>query len=165
MFTPETLFKWNVEQLLRCHQDPSPHNLFSSVGPLRRILLDERPLIHSANGKTRLKILFISSDTPDLPRPWLRKTMNLDTFLKEPVMHLSGTPITVRDTINYVRNYAGLEHKNAPDAEALQKLESASLTVRLGGAPAALFGLRTVIGLTLTGCMPLYEKLKELEPG
>jgi hypothetical protein len=163
MFTPEVLFIWNVEQLLTYHDKPTPENLFSSVGPLRRILLDETPLIHLANRKTKLKIVFISSDTPDLPRPWMRKTMSLETFLKEPVIHFSGTAITVKDAINYVRNYAGLEHKNEPDTDVMRAAEIGGIQFRLAGMPSVLYALRSVIGLTLTGCMPLYEKLKELE--
>lgn len=87
--------------------------------------------------------------------------MNLDTFLKEPVIHFSGTTITVRDAISYVRNYAGLEHKNDPDTDTMKAAESGSSQFQIGGMPAILFALRSVVDLALSGCMPLYEKLKE----
>jgi hypothetical protein len=89
--------------------------------------------------------------------------MNLDTFLKEPVIHFSGTAITVKDAINYVRNYAGLEHKNEPDTDVMKAAEIGSMQFRLAGMPSVLYALRSVTSLTLTGCMPLYEKLKEIE--
>jgi hypothetical protein len=169
MFTAESLFIWNFEKLIRCHENPTQENLFESVGPLRRILLDPK-LMHLANRKTRLKLHFIIYSDPEMrinydPKihpstPEIIKTMNLDEFLKHPLMQASGTDITVKDAIDYVRNYAGLEHKDEPDSDALRAAQNVNW-LGIGGMPAILYSLRGAVSLTLQGCEPLYDKLKE----
>jgi hypothetical protein len=168
MFTPESLFIWNIENLIKYHDNPTPENLFLSVGPLRRILLDKTPLIHLANRNTKLKIIFtvvdpeirLGAPQPASSSPRILKTMNLAEFLQHQLMQFRGTDITVKDAIDYVRNYAGLEHKNEPDTQAMKAAENVN-AFQFGGAPAILFCLREAISLTLRGCEPLYGKLKE----
>ena len=171
MFTPEQLFIYNYEKLIQCHENPTPTNLFEAVGPLRRILLEG--FFHNANRnlKPRLKPVFTVYSDPEMrinydPKihpstPEILKTMNLKEFLKHPLMQFMGTDITVKDAINYVRNYAGLEHKNEPDTDALKAAQNVN-AFGLGGVPAILYCLREAISLTLRGCEPLYEKLKQL---
>ena len=173
MFTPEALFIYNYEKLIQCHGNPSQTNLFEAVGPLRRILLEG--YFHNANRnlKPRLKPVFIVYSDPTMrinydPKihpstPEILKTMNLKEFLQHPLMQSRGTDITVKDTINYVRNYAGLEHKNEPDTAALKAAEYVNW-IGLGGVPAILYCLRGAVSLTLGGCEPLYDKLKEQQP-
>jgi hypothetical protein len=166
MFTAEQLFIWNVEQLLIYHKNPTPENLFASVGPLRRLLLDETPLIHLANRSARLKFLFVMEDPPDFPIKRPRKEMNLDKFLAEPIAYIQGQWVTVRDLISYVRNYAGLEHKTTPDTDAMKALEASGTSgILIGGMPPNLYSLGPIIGITLHACRLLYKKLKENEPG
>jgi hypothetical protein len=101
MFTPESLFIWNIEHLIKYHDNPTPENLFSSVGPLRRILFDKRTLIHLVNRKTRLDIIFTVVD-PEIrlgapqTAPSILKTMNLAEFLRHPLMQFMGADITVK---------------------------------------------------------------------
>lgn len=170
MFAPEALFIYNFEKLIECNDNPTQRNLFEAVGPLRRLLLDRTPLIHLANRNAKLKVRFNIWSDPTMrinydpnihpSTPELLKSMSLDEFLKHPVMSSRGTDITVKDAIDYVRNYAGLEHKNEPDTDALKAAEWVNW-IGLGGVPAILFSLRKVISLTLLGCAPLYNNLKE----
>lgn len=170
MFTPETLFIWNFEKLIQCHENPTHENLFKSVGPLRRILLDHPSLTHLANRKTKLKFHFIIYSDPEMrinydpnihpSTPEIIKTMTLAEFLKHPLMQFMGTDITVKDAIDYVRNYAGLEHKNEPDSDALRAAEDVNW-LGIGGMPAILYCLRGAVSLTLQGYEPLYDKLKK----
>ncbi|WP_166293817.1 hypothetical protein [Bradyrhizobium sp. 2S1] len=126
MFTPEQLFIYNFEKLIRCHDNPTQENLFESVGPLRRLLLDHPSITSLANRRAQLKFRFTIYSDPTMrinydPKihPSTReiiKTMTLDEFLRHPLMQFRGTDITVKTAINYVRDYAWLEHKNEPES-------------------------------------------------
>jgi hypothetical protein len=97
-------------------------------------LLDHPSLTHLANRKTRLKFHFAIYSDPEMKLNYdpqvhpstseIIKTMNLDEFLKHPLIQFRGTDITIKDAINYVRNYAGLEHKNEPDTDALKAAQN-----------------------------------------
>jgi hypothetical protein len=170
MFTAESLFIRNFEKLIQCHGNPTQENLFESVGPLRRILMDHPSIVDLANRKERLKFRFNIYSNPEMrinfdPKihpstPQLIKTMNLTEFLKHPLMQFMGRDITVKDAINYVRNYAGLEHKNEPDTDASKAAQNVNW-LGLGGMPAILYCLKSAVSLTLGGYEPLYDKLKE----
>src|SRR5438874_9941998 len=97
MFSAEQLFMWNLEQLLIYHNNPTPENLFASVGPLRRLLMDETPLLHLVNRKLRVKVIFVMEPPEGLPpmERFARKEMNLDKFLTEPIAYVRGQWLTV----------------------------------------------------------------------
>ena len=138
MFPPEALFVWNINELQQILANPTPENLFAASGRLRQLLLDEQPLLHQANRNVREKISFVVTVHPALPDHLNRglvfsqvadglspkmapphlstKALNLDNFLKEPVMEINGQKLTVRDVIKYVANYAGYVHKGTPAA-------------------------------------------------
>ncbi|WP_420970436.1 hypothetical protein [Bradyrhizobium sp. B120] len=169
MFTPEQLFIYNFEKLIRCHDNPTLENLFEAVGPLRRLLLDHPSITSLANRRAQLKFRFTIYSDPTMrinydPKihpsiPEIIKTMTLAEFLRHPLMQFSGTDITVKTAINYVRDYAGLEHKNEPDSDTLRAAQNVNW-IGLGGMPAILYCLKGAVSLTLQGYEPLYRKLK-----
>lgn len=184
MYSPEQIFVWNVDGLREATKNPTILNLFSASGKLRLLLMDEHPLIHQVNRKLRMKLRFEVITYPDISefmdlpiflhfspispnRAWPhteRKSLSLDHFLKCQIMQMDGKRLTVGDVIKYVANYAGAVHKGPPDTPETQALETAS-GLLLAEFPMVLYAMRDIAEVGLTGCIPLYLRLRSDGPG
>ena len=107
---------------------------------LRKLLLDEQPLVHRANRSRRFKLKFLMYDDqppegiegwgpgyflwPDPKnqsgRPIVELT--LDQFLSRPTLVAFGHIITVRDLIKFMANYEGAVHTTVPNDEKTKAL-------------------------------------------
>jgi hypothetical protein len=185
MYSPEELFIRNLDALKAILGNPSEQGLFDSARLLRQLLVDENPLLHQVNRAIRLKISFhvntLIPDPPGLPQPVFRqvadgispslvpkvssKKVNLDTFMKSPILQIEGEWATVLDVIKYVANYAGAIHKSTPDTPMTKSLEAVGRSIEVGGVPSVLRSLLGIVDVTVRACQPLYMKLKETRSG
>jgi hypothetical protein len=181
MFAPEVLFVRNIDGLRAILKEPSADRLFDSAHLLRQLLVDGNPILHQANRAARLKITFfvnrVQPDPPGLPEPVFRQiaegispslvpkpepqALNLDGFLRHPVLQIQGDWATVRDIIQNVANYAGAVHKSTPDTPMTKSLEAVGRAIEVGGVPSVLRSLFGIIDVAVRGCEPLYARIKE----
>ena len=185
MFSPEYLFVRNIDNLKEILKNHSADGLFESSRLLRALLLDENPLLHQVNCTIKLKITFMINptdpDPPGTPEPTFRQradglspslvpkgptqTVNLDGFLKHPILLVNGQWATVRDVSQYIANYAGAVHKSTPDTPMTKSLEAVGQAIAVGGAPSVLRSMLGIIDVAIRGCQPLYITIKAKWPG
>jgi hypothetical protein len=162
--TADELFLLTFEDLEeRVALGRGEYDALMSAWLLRKLLLDEQPLVHRANRSRRLKLKFRMCDDqppagiegwgpghflwPDPEnqsgRPIVELT--LDQFLSRPTLVAFGHIITVRDLIKFMANYEGAVHTTVPNDEENEGPVGYAMgrnTCRAGG-PVRRLHLRT----------------------
>jgi hypothetical protein len=139
--TAEELFLLTFDDLEeRVALGRGEYDALMSAWLLRKLLLDEQPLVHRANRSRRLKLKFRMYDDqppegiegwgpgyflwPDPKnqsgRPIVELT--LDQFLSRPTLVAFAHVITVRDLIKFMANYEGAVHSTVPNDEKTKAL-------------------------------------------
>lgn len=139
---------------------------------LRKLLVDERPLVHEVNRSRRVRLRFhVRSPDPEYApeRTILRivgsslvptpsspsEELNLDRFLGRQVMVAWRRRYTVADVIKHVANVSGGVHAGEPKSRAELHLEIADRLVEHGGLPAAAGQVRAIAQVVLIAMEPL----------
>jgi len=135
------------------------YEILGASSLIRKLLLDEHPLVDQANRHFRLKVLFEVTDPiplppggptpifetvqdgldPDSAPPWLPRTsLRRDQFLAHVLAKVDGHEYTVREVVLFEANVMGGVHAGSPrDAKeaALRRVEE---TLAVGGLPSSL---------------------------
>ena len=143
---------------------------------LRKLLLDDSPLIHQVNQDRKLKISFIVNDRqppigdkslvfwsmadgfdPDTSVPHLRKPLevNKDQLLKRQIMIINGETITVLDLIKFLNNVQGGVHAGRPENIKETTLQEAQKYLGIGGLPAGIRSILSISRVVIKGLEPL----------
>jgi hypothetical protein len=139
--TADELFLLAFEDLEeRVALERGEYDALISAWLLRKLLLDEQPLVHRANRSRRLKLKFrMYDDQPPegiegwgpgyflWPHPENQSgqpivELTLDQFLSRPTLVAFGHIITVRDLIRFMANYEGAVHTTVPNDEKTKAL-------------------------------------------
>jgi hypothetical protein len=151
------------------------YDLIRAAGLLRQLLLDPTPLMHKVNRTYRRKIRFEVLDTrveppgsPSLawqnPDPSLWPgartiTVDLDGFLRIPILTTQGARATVRDLIRTCANVKGGVHLgkvNTPEEGTLIDWDRA---IRLLGEEPSLRAISGVCRVVLRALHPLTQDI------
>lgn len=148
-------------------------------GLLRKLFLDKNRLIDQIKNK-KDKVRFIVNESkiisspikpdfwsiedgldPNTAVPGLhnQKIVNIDNFLKTPVMLVDGNLITVRELIKQIAHIEGAVHSGRPTSNKETVLKECSRTFGIGGLPAGIRLLRAIARVALKGLEPLKQKL------
>lgn len=154
---------------------------------LRKLLVDEVPLVHQVNQKRRVKIVFAVAENPQYAKKVLEdrplvyfvmdgiypgtgipnstvQRVKLDALLKWRAAAIKGQSVSVKDLIQHLANVAGGVHAGKAREEKDRQLISASNLIRVGGMTAVG---RTMWGITevvLDGLAPLERHIKDEYP-
>lgn len=171
----------------RVHQPASEYDVLMAAALLRKLLLDDQPLVFAVNRERRTKIRYRAyvHDLPWREQPGLPvadawavpvgidpgsitiptmtpQELTHDQFLKMLVVYVKGHEYTVHDVIKHVAHVSGAVHKGAPSDERDEAL--AAGIEGLGGpngwqpAVAALPGIGRVV---LTALSPLGQRVAD----
>jgi hypothetical protein len=147
---------------------------------LRKLLLDDVPLVHAANRHRRLRIQFkLTELTPPLGvENWALNEafhpsgadsgqatveLNLDQLLKRTVLVAFGEHISVRELIKFLAQHYGAVHASPADDEKTRALRDeawgARITTPKGQYSGPVHALAAVAHVVLDGLSPLREQV------
>lgn len=176
MLDTDTLFLKTLEDIERRMTLNEPYELLLIAGLLRKLLMDDHPLIDQVNKTRKQKIIFevgVSRPLPEgltAPAFWTqqdgfdpdtappfvqRKQASRDEFLKAVVIRAGTHEYTVRDVIAFEANVAGAVHAGAAKTEKEVALKEVEKMFAVGGHASALRQLLAIARVTLKALNPL----------
>lgn len=176
MITPEHLFQIDYARLCGVCEDPQLDAILDAAAVLRRLLVDDHPLVHQANKGPKLKLLFPvlrgaakQVDYSDYAMAYIRleppqnapdetEHLTMARFLGVTSFVTDGQSMTVRDFIQYTANVAGGVHKDVAEKAAHVAIEKISSGIAIPQGPVQ-HTILAVTRVTLAAIEPLYLKL------
>jgi len=186
LYTNEQRFVWDVDALREIGKYPHPRNLLDASAILRRLLTDDRCLLHKvAKGRdfkprfavavrdkmeppeevkkygiTKLAFLW-TNPSLDIRDGMPTRELGLDAFLAEPVHQIDQTMITVKQLINYVANVGGGVHQGAPkNRDNAPTIDASAKVLIIQGKPYPLASIEHIAKITVTALYPLYLRVR-----
>lgn len=175
----ERLFVHTLHDLAERSESADEYTLLMSAALLRKLLLDNHPLIDQVNRTYRLELRFRISDIspaeqlildakpffwsiadgldPDLPLAYAPFEATRDQFLGRRVMWFQGSWIRVRDVIDHLANVEGGVHRGKPRYERQRVLRAAAEFFSHGGLPGAVNQVRSIGRIAVRGLNPLRD--------
>ncbi len=161
-----TLFLKTLEDIEKKMKSQDGYEIFMIAPLLRKLLIDDYPLIDQVNGNKKLKIkfkinnrqiplgdsslMFYSMEDgfdPDTSVPHLAYPLevNRDKLLSRQIMIIDGTPISVIDLIKFLSHVQGGVHLGKAKTSQEQALKEIQSYLGIGGLPA---GIRTILSIS-----------------
>jgi hypothetical protein len=184
----DTLFVRTLDDLAeRTRPSADEYDVLLSAGLIRKLILDESPLVDQVNRDRRVRIRYrISQPGPyeqmivaEGPLYWsiqdgLDPETNLtaspveevtrDAFLARVVMYVGGKDITVRDTILHTANVVGAVHAGKPHPsreETGRLLENMAAQLQIGGCRPDVRSLQAIGRVVVRALAPLRERIQQ----
>jgi len=153
-----------------------PYEVLLIAGLLRKLFLDDFPLVDQVNRQHRLKLSFEVVDSlvkptaedgnslwsiqdgldPDTAPPMKRrKSLSRDQFFHEIVAHVFGRQYSIREILLFEANVSGAVHAGAPKTDKERALAEVAGWLGIGGYPMALRQLQAVGRVALKALAPL----------
>jgi len=153
-----------------------PYEILLLAGLLRKLFLDDHPLVDQINRTYRIKLEFevtIPMNKPadsDKNSVWSaqdgldpetalpgksRKKLSRDQFFQETVAIIFGRIYTVREVIQFEANIAGAVHAGSPKTDKEKALHELGQTLGIGGYGPALRQLLAIARVSLKALAPL----------
>ena len=156
------------------------YELLMSAALLRKLLLDEEPLMDQVNRRYRLKVRFRIGGVShmeqfiydQLPGPifWAAEDAldpdaglspsldaNRDRFLGRRIMRFGGEWITVRDVIVQLAHVEGAVHSGTAKDQRQRVIQEASKFYSINGLPGVVSQVRRIGRITVLGLTPLLD--------
>lgn len=170
------LFLKTLEDIEKKMNSRDSYEIFMISPLLRKLLIDDYPLIDQINENIRLKIIFTINDRklplgdsslvfysmedgfdPNTSVPHLTHPLEVDRdrLLKTQIMIIKGEAITVKDLIKFLSHVQGAVHSGKPKNAKDYALKGIQEYLGIGGLPA---GIRTILSISrvvLKGLEPL----------
>lgn len=182
----DRLFLRLVEELSRTANGDAQDDfeLLQASAHLRKLLLDDDPLMHQVNRERRVKITFraakeddyvalVLSDRPSFwawmdgfsPRMALRpnasvETLKLDRLLAKRAAVIANHDVSVRDVILQIANVSGGVHFGVPRTDVQRRMAETSEFIQVGGVSSVARTLRGVADVVIDGLEPLTAKVR-----
>lgn len=175
----EHLFLKTYEDIENRLTKEDPYEILQISALIRKLLLDDYPLVDQVNRNFKKKIIFEITKTqpyppgipipvfftvqdgldPDTSRPGKKKIqINRDNFLKTPILLVKGREYSIRDIIQYEAHMMGAVHAGLPKSdkdEILKKIENLSV----GGYRTSLRQLKAIARVVLKALKPLKDSI------
>lgn len=165
----EELFLWTLEDLEKSITSNDPYTVLHASALLRKLLLDDYPLLDQVNQNYRLKIeyeiidndkffeMFDILELPNLeflgiqdafdpdsiPNPPI-KIVKRDAFLNSKIQISGEKVFTVREVIQHQSNVRGGVHAGKPKNDDDKALSETEETISIMGVPAGLRQLKAI---------------------
>lgn len=170
------LFIKTIEDIEKKMKSRDGYEILMISGLLRKLLLDDNPLMHQVNQSRKLKISFIINDRqppagdkslvfwsiedgfdPDTSVPHLTKLVevNKDQLLKRQIMIINGQIIMVLDLIKFLSHVQGGIHAGEPTNSKETTLKEVQKYLGIGGLPAGIRSILSISRVVLKGLKPL----------
>lgn len=172
----DQLFIKTLEDVEKKMESRDGYEVLMISGLLRKLLLDDDPLIYQVNRDRKLKIFFIVNDRqppsgdkslvfwsvedgfdPNTSVPHLTKPLkvNKDQLLKRQIMIINGEAVTVLDLIKFLSNVQGGVHAGRPENIKETTLQEAQKYLGIGGLPAGIRSILSISRVVVKGLEPL----------
>jgi len=176
-----TLFLKTLDDIEKKMKSQDAYEIFMISGLIRKLLIDDYPLVDQVNESKRFKITFKINnrrpplgDTslvfwdmhdgfdPNTSVPHLTNPIEVDRnkMLKTQIMIVNGETITVQDLIKYLSNVVGGIHAGKPRSSKEHALHE--IQIYVGGLQTGVRNLLSISRVVLKGLEPLRESLKKL---
>lgn len=156
------------------------YEVLLSAGLLRKLLMDQTPLMDKVNSAHRLRIRFringessyerlIHEDEPMywsledaidpeiMVPPGMRAPLDAprDQFLARPVLRVHGSWVTVRDLIDQLAHIEGAVHSLDPKNDREEMLQRVARQIYIGGLPAGMRQVQSIGRVVMRALTPL----------
>lgn len=182
MIDPETLFLRTLADIEERLGMEDPYEILLIAGLIRKLFLDDHPLVDRVNSKHRVKLSFEVTagvgDYPDfLPTPTLwsaqdgldpevmppgmkREALGRDAFFSTVVARVSAHQFSVREIVLFEANVVGAVHAGAPKKEKEQALYEIDCVLSVGGYASSLRQLRSIARVIVRALEPLRARVQ-----
>lgn len=160
------------------------YDVLMAAGLLRKLLLDESPLMDQVNRQKKLRIRFRANCggpsrviIEDRPVFWSQQDgfdpetglvrrggptkLTKDQMLRCVVLLTRGHEITVHELIDAVAHVEGAVHAGKPHGPKEEALAAVAQEIRVGGLPPATRALLAIARVTLRGLEPLRSAVRQ----
>lgn len=175
----EHLFLKTYEDIEKRLTEEDSYGILQISALIRKLLLDDSPLVDQVNRNYKKKIIFEITQTqlyqpgipapdffsvqdgldPDTSRPGKQKIqINRDNFFKTPILLVKGKEYSIKDIIQYEAHVMGGVHAGSPKSdkdEILKKIEN----LFVGGYRPSLRQLKAIARVVLKAIKPLKESI------
>ena len=177
----EQLFIRTIEDLEKRIIDNDPYEILGASALIRKLFLDDNPLVNQVNRKYKIKLQFdVCPPTPDplgFPKPVVfsiqdgldpetsmpGKTiskLNRDQFFKVIVLIINGKEYNIKDIILFEAHIMGGVHAGTPKSEKEKILEKLNNQLSIGGYASSLRQLQAIGRIILRALNPLIKSMK-----
>jgi hypothetical protein len=158
------LFIRTLDDLERRIAEQDPYEILGGSALVRKLFLDDHPLVDQVNCQFRRKIVFEVGKVPELPAhlkpdfysiqdgldpdsshsPHARATLTRDQFLKMIVMTIGSRDYSLREVILFEANVMGGVHAGTPKEDKEKVLDALGSSMSVGGYRSSLRQLQAV---------------------
>jgi len=174
------LFRKTLGEIEKKMKSKDEYEIFMISGLLRKLLIDDDPLINQVNKTKRMKITFTVNDRkfplgdkslrfysmedgfdPNTSVPHLAHPIPVsrDQLLERQLMIINGEIITVLDLIKFLSNVQGAVHVGKPKNSKENVLREIQKYFSIGGLPAGIRSILSVSRVVLKGLEPLKSSI------
>ncbi len=176
MITPEILFLKTIEDIEKRLADTDPYEILLISGLIRKLFLDDFPLVDQVNRTHKFKLAFeitVPVNMPEnepYPTFWTvqdgldpdtappfkkRHTVTRDQFFQTVVSVINDHKYTVRDVVLFEANVVGAIHAGTPKTEKEKALKKVDSTIAVGGYVSSLRQLQAIARVVIKSLTPL----------
>ncbi len=178
MTEEENLFIKTLADIQKRLGEVDPYEILMISGLIRKLFLDDFPLVDQVNRKHQKKIVFevaVPLNRPkDEPMPifWTiqdgldpdtalpfkhRQQLKRDQFFQTTVAIINARPYSVRDVVLFQANVMGGIHVGSPKADKEHVLKQIDQTISVGGYASSLRQLKAIGRVVLKALAPLRQ--------
>ena len=170
----QQLFDRTVQDLERKANSNDPYELLMSAVLLRKLLLDDYPLVDQVNGSRKHKLKFVVGSHPHFLKKLMSPTLTYvhgdqicgdaqsqneslskKEFLRFVIIVQDGSTYSIKDVIRYSAHVAGAVHKGAPRSAADNALAKIDSQFTLMGHATSAIQLRAIGRAVVAALKPL----------
>lgn len=178
MTESEVLFLRTLDDIERRLALTDPYEILFIAALVRKLFLDDFPLVYQVNRKHRIKLAFettVPIEHPkDFPAPtfWTvqdgldpdkaipgkrRYTTNRDQFFQTIVTIVNDHQYSVREIVLFEANVMGAVHAGSPKSDKEHALKQVDSAIAVGGYASSLRQLQAIARVVLKALAPLRE--------
>ena len=176
----ENLFLETLKDLEARVSARDPYTILGASALIRKLLLDDVPLVDQVNRKFTLKLSYEVTESggfphgipepvfysvqdgidPETSRPGKRrKTVNRHQLLSYVLLKVEGKECTLRDIVLFEANVMGGVHAGSPEEEKEKALRQINDMFAIGGYRASLRQLQAIGRVVVKGLAPLRSAI------
>ena len=180
----EVLFMETLKELEARVSAQDPYMILGASALIRKLLLDDFPLVDQVNRQYRLKLTFEVTEPPNfppgLPEPMFysvqdaidpetvrpgkaKKTVNRDQLLSYVLAKVDGRPYTLREIVLFEANVMGGVHAGSPKEDKDRLLHEINKMVAIGGYRSSLRQLQAIGRVIIKGLAPLRNAIEQTD--